>query len=305
MFSWLSEHILHVLRVPPVPHAPLGAPGSARVFRAGKNYFRLRLAAWGIRQFLALVGLLFSVGLLLRIEHDVRVQQSSPPAGITVAPVSPEPSAAKPPSARIRKTATHPKHLTEDDVAQVAAQAPWWVWPLLNVVKAFGLLAYLAQVPVTYLAVRLEYEQRWYIVTDRSLRIREGLWRVQELTMSFANLQQVSVRQGPIERLFRLANVEVQSAGGGSGSAPHAEREEASLHQGVFHGVDNAHEIRDLILERLRQFRATGLGDPDEHRDHVAPAAAAPKEIPRDEPLLAARDLLIEAKALRRALQIR
>jgi hypothetical protein len=34
--------------------------------------------------------------------------------------------------------------------------------------------------------------------------------------------------------------------------------------------VDNAYDIRDLILERLRQWRESGLGDPDEKQHALA-----------------------------------
>jgi hypothetical protein len=72
------------------------------------------------------------------------------------------------------------------------------------------------------------------------------------------------------------------------------------LHTGVFHGVDNAPEIRDLILERLRLFRETGLGDPDE-APHL-PVAASVQATTSAAPavLAAARELLEEARALRR-----
>ena len=63
--------------------------------------------------------------------------------------------------------------------------------------------------------MRLDYEQRWYVVTDRSLRLRTGVWSVREMTMSFANLQQITVTQGPLQRLLGLADVRFQSAGGG------------------------------------------------------------------------------------------
>ena len=36
--------------------------------------------------------------------------------------------------------------------------------------------------------VRLDFEQRWYLVTDRSLRIREGIVNVREMTITFANI---------------------------------------------------------------------------------------------------------------------
>jgi uncharacterized membrane protein YdbT with pleckstrin-like domain len=114
--------------------------------------------------------------------------------------------------------------------------------------------------------------------------------------MSFANIQQVDVSQGPLQRLLGLANVKVKSAGGGTG---HEGKEESDdMHTGLFHSVTNASEIRDLILERLRRFREAGLGDPDEKR--APPAMVSASALPPDVALAdAARDLLVEAKALR------
>ena len=122
--------------------------------------------------------------------------------------------------------------------------------PILITLEVFGILGFVAQIPFTLAVVKLEWELRWYMVTDRSLRIRAGIWTVTESTMSFANIQHVEIRQDPVQRLLGIADVRVQSAGGGSGGHdPHEKRE--SLHVGTFHGVDNAREIRDLILERL------------------------------------------------------
>ena len=123
------------------------------------------------------------------------------------------------------------------------------------------LAGFAASLPLTYFKQRLDYEMRWYIVTDRSLRIRDGIWSVEELTMTFANIQQIRVAAGPLQYLFRLADVEVSTAGGGSGG-PHS----AKAHIAYFFGVDNAEEIRDLIVERLRLYRDSGLGDPDGRR---------------------------------------
>ena len=50
MIDQRSRGLLRLLRVPPSPHLPAGQPGSARVFRAGRNYWRLRLAGWIVRQ---------------------------------------------------------------------------------------------------------------------------------------------------------------------------------------------------------------------------------------------------------------
>jgi alkanesulfonate monooxygenase SsuD/methylene tetrahydromethanopterin reductase-like flavin-dependent oxidoreductase (luciferase family) len=76
----------------------------------------------------------------------------------------------------------------------------------------------------------------------------------------------------------------------------------ASLHQGVFHAVENAHEIRDLIVERLRRFRETGLGDPDEVKPTASVSASAAVPTSASESLPAARELLEEIRQFRAAI---
>ena len=71
------------------------------------------------------------------------------------------------------------------------------------------------------------------------------------------------------------------------------------MHTGVFHGVDNAAEIRDLILQRLRSFRDSGLGDPDELVRHPAPTSPASPSAAAEELRSAGQELLSEARKLR------
>jgi len=164
--------------------------------------------------------------------------------------------------------------------------------------EVVGVIVFLVQLPLSVLPVILDWELRWYIVTDRSLRIREGVWKVSEMTLTFANVQEVSIRQGPIERLFGIANLRVRTAGGGAKAPQQGESEEKSGHIGYFRGVDNAPAIRDLILERLKQLRDAGLGDPDQPQTETADEEAIPTPGVAD----AARELLEEARALRRSL---
>jgi len=309
MYDRLRTWVLQVMRVPHEPAPPFGAPGSIRVFRAGKNLYRLRLARWGVTQLLALAGIIFWVTVFVQVEMEVRERHEAKQARINpkesrnfeeylekVGATDPAASAAPESKAKV-------KHRARINgwagfklmLVQTALWLPPWAFPVLWALKIAGIVAYLAQLPFTYLLVRFDYELRWYMVTDRSLRIRYGVWKVNESTMSFANLQQVEVQQGPLQRLLGLADLHVQSAGGGGDHDPRHGQTEDSLHTGIFHSVDNATEIRDLILERLRHFRQAGLGDPDDHHDH--PAAATP-ESPADT-LAAARELLEEARALR------
>lgn len=275
-----------------MPEAPWGAPETVRVFRAGQNYYKLRVLRWILGQSLTLAGIIFWVGMLDRWEHRVDLARESAAAPTSLASEGRIPQdASSIPAGNAQR-----RRITAENLA---AQSPDWFFPLLQVFELLGLIGYLLQLPLTFALLRLDYQLRWYIVTDRSLRIRQGLWRVQESTMSFANLQQVAVTQGPVQRWLKLADVRVQSAGGGPDDNSSRGRRE-NLHTGIFHGVDNAPEIRDLILDRLRLFRATGLGDPDETRS-AAPFLADPSS-GSDPTRAAAEALLAEIQFLRRTL---
>lgn len=174
----------------------------------------------------------------------------------------------------------------------------------LRIIEAIALVSFLVQLPFTFLFVRFDYELRWYIVTDRSLRIRYGLLSVREMTMAFANIQQITLRQGPLQRLLGIADLEVRTAGGGGGQAVGAHGGHQGIghsgHLGFFRGVENAAEVRDLILARLRQWRDAGLGDPDDTR---APEVAGPEASWSNGDAIAAATLVLsEAKALRAAI---
>lgn len=116
---------------------------------------------------------------------------------------------------------------------------------------------------VAYLAIHLRFDTTWYVVSQRSLRIRRGIWVIRETTITFENVQNVVVRQGPVQRLYGIADVHVETAGGGGGTGE--KRPGTQGHQGLIEGVANANQIRDLILSRLRQSRAAGLGDEPHH----------------------------------------
>jgi membrane protein YdbS with pleckstrin-like domain len=138
-------------------------------------------------------------------------------------------------------------------------------WPAVFSIVPLVLLVSFAGISVFSLAVlRLEFEKRWYIVTDRSLRIREGVVAVREMTVNFANIQNISISQGPLQRMLGIADLRVDTAGGGGAvSTPHQKVE--NLHTAWFRGIDNADEVRLVIQDRLRHFKDSGLGDHEEH----------------------------------------
>jgi len=257
MLEPVKALMLRLLAVPPEPSLPAGSAETARVFRASRRYLSLKVLRWGAAQASTLIGLIFALAIFDLAAFGAELAV---------------------------------RQLPFRALAPIAVTVFEWI-------EAFGLIAFVVQLPLTLLPILLDWELRWYIVTDRSLRIREGVWRVSEMTMTFANVQEVSIHQGPLERLFDVADVRVRSAGGGGGAGGHdRESEEKSGHIGYFRGVDGAPAIRDLILERLKKQRDAGIGDAE-------PALRPPawSGDPTSADLLeAARELLAEAKELRR-----
>jgi membrane protein YdbS with pleckstrin-like domain len=290
MHELLKRLVLRLLRVPPEPQPPAGSPGSARVFRASKNFYYYNLFRWGLKQIGAIVGILFLMSIRFGADAGSEFPWKSIPL---LAPVE--------------KVIAELEEKIEDDeeeddttvsgIARVLT-SDWFFY-----LETFGIIVLVLQMPVTYTMVRLDYEMRWYIVTDRSIRIREGVTSVREMTMTFANVQNLAIEQGPVQRLLTISDLRVRTAGGGGGEHSDEEIEKlaGSLHIGYLRGVDNAKEIRDSILGRLRQLKDSGLGDPDDRAVAVRDPAATSRTSPTT--LAAARSLLTEARNLRGVLR--
>lgn len=159
-------------------------------------------------------------------------------------------------------------------------------------------------VAVRYFLVRLEYDMRYYIVTDRSVRIRQGIWVIHESTLTYANVQNLSVRQGPLERLLGISNLVIETAGGG-GAAAMAQQQQAGLqgmlpHRGTFRGIANASEVRDIIQQLLRQYRDAGLGDTDDRS--LAPTAREARTQASPEAIACLAEIRDELRDWRRSL---
>jgi membrane protein YdbS with pleckstrin-like domain len=250
--------LLGVLRVPHEPHLPAGEPGSARVFRAAPNYWRLKLAQWTARQAFTAVGFIFILGLLQTVPDELVLTDNG----------------------RSRHVPTRP------------------AMAVVHGLEVFAITLWLAQLPLSLAVIRLDYQLRWYVVTDRAARLREGVLSLTEMTFTLVNVQDIRIHQGPLQRLLGIADVELRTAGGSDASAAHPGHGSApsrNLHLARFRGVDNAELIRDLVLERMRRARDAGLGDPDDAGAETE--AAGPSALER-----AARELMAESAALRVAL---
>ena len=238
-------------------------------------------------------------------------------------PPEPDPPPGDEASARVFRAA--PKYLQYLKVLWSIGTAFSMIVPLIPLVIIVGVLAgsngsaarngeviaVLATVAVLLFAifsahalfrlamVHLDYEKRWYLVTDRSLRIREGVTTVREITFTFANIQNLSVTQGPIQRMLGIADLKVETAGGGAVTATSQHQTVGlNLHTAYFRGIDNAEEVKNLIAARMRGHKDSGLGDRDDHHHSAQPALPAANGLAFNAAL---EEVLAEARALRQA----
>lgn len=192
--------------------------------------------------------------------------------------------------------------VTTDRQTETAAKIVVWIVPVALMLAGL----------IWYFLIRLEYDMRYYIVTDRSLRIREGAWTIREVTLTYANVQHLEIQQGPIERLLGIANVFVRTAGGAGPAVPQRGLVAALLfsnknppgepgmvmgHVGILRGIENAQEVRDRINALLKRYRDAGLGEPEDRRRAVAVSGSlSPDAVAR------LREILDELRAWRRSL---
>lgn len=238
----MRERLLRFLRVPPRPHLPATEPDSVRVFKAAPGWLMYQRITWAFKQGGALIGLLIGLYWFNELPEIL-------PAVIELGPVE------------IGRGTTR---------------------TILYLIEAGAWAGYLAQAAGTLLLLRLDWEQRWYLVSDRSLRVREGLVRLHEKTTTFENIQNVTIRQGPLQRILGIADLEVTSAGGG-GAKEDDGKSGDDLHTVRFRGVTDAPGIRDTILRRVQRVREARGERPEATRaesalDRLTAAARALRE---------------------------
>ena len=79
--------------------------------------------------------------------------------------------------------------------------------------------------------------------------VRKGLINVTQKHVPFRTITNISSRAGPIDRLFGIGTVEIQTAGYSGGSGGQVGPEEK------LEGITFYDQVRDFILQELRRFR--------------------------------------------------
>ncbi len=261
----MRQRLLEFLRVPEKPEPPPGAGANLETFRASRRYLYYSVLGWALKQAGALAGLVFSLAFFglgqpfVDIEKWDFFNKAIPDVRFRFVPFSLD--------------LPHVLRFLE-----ILAVVVWGVQFILS-----GLL------------LKLSWELRWYMVGETSLRIRRGLWSMREQTMTIANIQNMVVHQGPLQRLFGISDLEVHTAGGGrssDGDKADPSSDKHSFHIGRFRGLEDAAGLRDRIRARVSNLTL------------APPKTVDPQPVEDsgfEELLSAARELSREARALRLA----
>lgn len=142
--------------------------------------------------------------------------------------------------------------------------------------------------------IRLEQDMLRYTLTDEAIRLRRGVVAIEEITLSFANIQNVKLHQGVLQRAFGVADLLVETAGGGGGASAEGG---GGGHVGLIVGVSEPEALRELIVTRARQHRGDGLHRPAPRAAAMRSVAAVPPEA-----LALLREAVADLQAARKAL---
>jgi membrane protein YdbS with pleckstrin-like domain len=227
----LVDRVVCWLRVDAEPRLPHGDPATARVFQGGRNYWRLLITTWSLKQ----LGTLTALTLAWIFQYQVEWFAIDFPAMF------------------FKFTRMH-----RDELLIVFRFFERLAW--------VGLIL---QLPFGYLANHLAYRMRWYVVTDHAARLRRGVWTLHEQTLTLANVQRIEIRQGPIERWLGLCDLELHTAGGGGAVGEEgSKKSHESLRVARFEGIDlaEATELRKRLEQGVgRTERSVDSGEEREH----------------------------------------
>ena len=136
-----------------------------------------------------------------------------------------------------------------------------WVVLLLTIDKfIFGLCVVgwlILMVPIL-LWIPAFYRSLEYVVDSDSVKSKKGVFWRERVTVPYPKITNMDVTQGPVQRMFNIGTIYVQTAG--AGGAPGAQAELKLL------GVRDLEGLKDTIMERVRGYT---ISEPEKVKKEV------------------------------------
>jgi uncharacterized protein len=152
-----------------------------------------------------------------------------------------------------------------------------------------SLLVFPPLLPILILPLWFRYHTMRYKFTDEGISMSWGILFRREIIVNYARIQDIHLRSNIVERWLGLARVLVQTASGNSGA-------ELTLE-----GLKEFEAVRDFLYARMRGVKDHTRSSPAV----VATDPTAPAKLSSDELATTLRDVALELRALRVALESR
>jgi uncharacterized membrane protein YdbT with pleckstrin-like domain len=119
------------------------------------------------------------------------------------------------------------------------------------------MVSYLLWIPAFYRSLE-------YTVDSHSVKMEKGVFWKKLVTVPYEKITNVDISQGPLQRMFNIGIIHIQTAGAGGAPAAIAEQR--------FRGVRDLEGLKDTIMERVKMERVKGytIPRPEEIKKEVA-----------------------------------
>ena len=85
------------------------------------------------------------------------------------------------------------------------------------------------------------YNRLIYRIGESGVSIDKGVWWFDHKEIPYDKMVGVSSKQGPLERMYGVGKITIQTAGFGQTAMP----------EGILHGITNLEEIRKMIIGKM------------------------------------------------------
>jgi len=150
------------------------------------------------------------------------------------------------------------------------------------VVFALCLIGWLIVMSLILLWIPTFFSSLEYIVDNDSVKVKAGVFWKKRVTVPYTKITNIDVTQGPLQRMFEIGTIHVQTAGAGGTQGAQAELK--------LLGVRDLDEVKDAIMARVRSYT---ISRPEQIKEKV----------PEESDLKIFRRMLEELTAIRELLQ--
>ena len=167
-------------------------------------------------------------------------------------------------------------------VAVLASLSPLIIFvPETSAKVVFGifLIIFLLSMVLWALWIPAFYKTLEYYIDSEAIKMNRGVFWKRLVTVPYVKITNVDVAQGPLQRMYRIGTIHVQTAGAGGAQGAQAELR--------LNGVRDLKGLKDIIMEGVRGHKSI---QPDKTEDYI-----------NDSEIL--RSILEELRAIHEALE--